>query len=273
MSNRILHLALTDHGLTPAQAEVRLAVTPERLTPATEVRGRLMGPRCRFSSTVEVAYHFRPLPGAAPDQLHLRAIIPEPSLWDPTSPFLYEGPIELWQDGALCHSLRIRRGLRTLAVGAGGLRWNGRPLHLCGRSVDRLDEEPALALRSAGCNLLLVPMRADTAGVWDLADSAGFLVLGRLGASVAPAQLAGCAAHPCHLGWLVRQGSFPGRPPGGIVGLEAADLRSPLSRSEGDFLACSASGSADALATGWPVLVLGPGLAVTPPPSLLGQVE
>ena len=71
----------------------------------TQVRGRLTGPRCPYTTTVEVAYPFREHSrdygeGGSP-RLTLRAIIPEPSWWDPQTPFLYEGPVELWQDGRL----------------------------------------------------------------------------------------------------------------------------------------------------------------------------
>src|SRR4051794_31875314 len=103
MSNSILHIELTDHSLIPAEAEVRLTVVPRVLNAGTEVRGRLMGPRCRFASTVEVAYHSRPqlIPTSRP-AITLRAIIPEASFWEPQSPHLYSGPVELWQDGQRC---------------------------------------------------------------------------------------------------------------------------------------------------------------------------
>src|SRR4051812_29444194 len=112
MSNRILAVTLTTHSSAPAQAEVRAQVQVERLTPTTELRGRLMGPRCSFASTIEVAYHFRPV-----DDTTLRAVIPEASLWDPVSPFLYEGPVELWQDGVRVDRALVRHGLRRFSLG------------------------------------------------------------------------------------------------------------------------------------------------------------
>src|SRR4051812_11934568 len=103
MTNAILKVELSDYSLIPAEAEVRVTVVPQLVNTRTEVRGRLMGPRCRFASTVEVAYHFRPLliPTAQP-ALTVRAIIPEASFWEPQSPHLYAGPLELWQDGQRC---------------------------------------------------------------------------------------------------------------------------------------------------------------------------
>src|SRR5438105_3893021 len=103
MANRIRDFHLRDQLDDPAEAEVWVGVIPEQITPATEVRGRLMGPRCHYASTVEVAYPLRlfvrrpeGLPGLA-----MRVVIPEASLWEPESPFLYLGPIELWEDGKL----------------------------------------------------------------------------------------------------------------------------------------------------------------------------
>src|SRR5437016_5802579 len=115
MPNFILHVELSDYSLIPAEADVRITVVPRIQITATEVRGRLMGPRCRFASTVEVAYHFRPLliPTSQP-ALTVRAIIPEANFWEPQTPHLYSGPLELWQDGHLCDAIQVRHGLRHL---------------------------------------------------------------------------------------------------------------------------------------------------------------
>jgi len=145
MPNRIRHLRIRNHSLVGARAEVHVTVVPEYQTPATEVRGRLMGPSCPYASTIEVAYHLRPLtsphatqapsasagtPTQAPSAsagtptqevgLTVRAIIPEASLWEPECPFLYRGPVELWQDGQRCDQVSVRHGLRTLQLGSRG---------------------------------------------------------------------------------------------------------------------------------------------------------
>ena len=182
------------------------------MTPTTELRGRLTGPRCRFASTVEVAYPLRPfaqLPAnfAAPSA---RVVIPEASLWDPQSPFLYHGQIELWQDGRLCHRVMVSHGLRALTLGPRGLSVNGRPFVLRGRSVSTLTEDEALALRVAGVNLLVVPVGTATAPLCELADRIGFLVLGEIAAadaaSISAVEAVESAAHASCVGWLVRSG-------------------------------------------------------------------
>jgi hypothetical protein len=269
MTNSILHLTLRDHALDPAAAEVHITVTPERLTPNTELRGRLMGPRCRYASTIEVAYHLRPLDpntAAPPGSLAARALIPEPSLWDPASPFLYYGPVELWQDGARADSARVTHGLRTFHLTRAGLRVNARALALRGRRVDAPpSEDEALAWRAAGYSLLLAPADADR--VWDLADDLGFLVLGRPtpGEPIPPRD-----RHASHLGWLLRDGESPeDLPAGSVVGSE---LEGPVPDSVPagvHFLACPPDHLPSARALGLPVLLLGP---PGDSPGLLGHV-
>src|SRR5438105_3300765 len=158
MTNRIRELRLHDQLDDPAEAEAWLSVIPENITPTTEVRGRLVGPRCHYASTVEVAYPVRPfvrrppgLPGLA-----ARVVIPEASLWEPESPFLYQGPIELWEDEQLCERIQLSHGLRVVTLGPRGIRVNGRQITLEGVQGDRFSEDDLVRLHQAGCNLLLV---------------------------------------------------------------------------------------------------------------------
>src|SRR5437763_15625817 len=119
MSQRIRRVELSDPTLVPAEAEVWVTVHLDRLTPTTAVRGRLMGPTCRYAGTVEVAYPLRSLgpsqkpPASEGPALTTRVVIPEPSFWDPESPFLYHGPVELWEDGERREQVTVRHGLRT----------------------------------------------------------------------------------------------------------------------------------------------------------------
>ena len=157
MSNRILQVQVREHSSDPAQAELWISVSAEHVTPTTELRGRLAGPRCLYAATVEVSYPLRPF-SRRPEGLEglaARIVIPEPSLWEPECPFVYQGTVELWQDGARCDQMRIQRGLRHVAYGHGGWRVNGRPLVLNGRSVGECEESQFAAWRRAGCNLLL----------------------------------------------------------------------------------------------------------------------
>src|SRR5690348_16124906 len=184
MDNLIRMLLVRNGPLTPTQAEVWITVIAEHKTPATEVRGRLMGPRCRYSTTVEVAYPLRlPPPQHVPPGvlgLTMRVVIPEASLWEPESPFLYQGPIELCQDGRRCDRVHLSHGLLDVSLGEGGLRLNGRPLTLRGRAVTASSEEEVLALRRTGCNLLVAPVEANTLDLGERADRLGFFLLGHI---------------------------------------------------------------------------------------------
>jgi hypothetical protein len=251
MSNRIRHVEVRDHTLSPAQAEVHVLVTAESRTPTTEVRGRLMGPSCPYSSTVEVAYALRSLPGDG-EALAGRVVIPEASLWEPESPFLYRGPVELWQDGIRCDRVTVSHGLRSLSLGPHGLRVNGRPLTLRGREAGRLSDGEALALRRAGCNLLVTPADEASAALWDTADRLGFLVLGRVAdaGDETLRRLAELERHPSCLGWLAPGDLRARLPSEWRVGVEWDGAALPPGVS---FVV----GTGEAAAAGLPLLVTG----------------
>jgi hypothetical protein len=207
MTNRIRNIRVRNGRLDPAEAEIWLSVDPERLTSTTQVRGRLMGPRCPYATTVEVAYplreHSREYESLGIPHLTLRVIIPEASLWDPQSPFLYQGPVELWQNGQRCDQVQLSHGLRTLNLGPQGLRCNGRLLPLRGVARTQCTEEDARQLHQAGCNTLLVPATASTAGIWDISDRFGFFVLGGLTDQADFSRVKQLAPHVSCLGWVL----------------------------------------------------------------------
>jgi hypothetical protein len=117
MSNRILNVELHTRRADVAEAEVWVSAVAERLTPTTELRGRLVGPKCPGVTTVEVAYALRPFPHPPAELAGLvgRVVIPEPNLWEPERPFVYDGVIELWQDGERC-DVRQVPGYRLVPV-------------------------------------------------------------------------------------------------------------------------------------------------------------
>jgi hypothetical protein len=207
MDNCIRQIIVRDRSLIPAQSEVWISVIAERQTSTTEVRGRLMGPRCPYSSTVEVAYPLRPLSSSKkeiePSGLTSRVIIPEASLWEPQCPFLYLGPIELWQDGQRCDRVVLSHGLRSLRQNEHGLCINGRPLILRGTRIELCSDVEATRLHQTGYNLLIAPVAASSLAVWDQADRLGFLVLGQLGEDAGELRLMETLhPHPSCLGWL-----------------------------------------------------------------------
>jgi hypothetical protein len=262
MINRICRAELNDRTVAPAGAEVWITAHVDAVTPTTELRGRLLGPTCRYSSTVEVAYPLRPLgrhqkpPDSEGPFVTARVLIPEPSLWDPVSPFLYHGRVELWQESERWEQIAVRHGLCSRALTPHGLVWNGRPLSLRAKDMHGCSEQEMQALRASGYNLLIVPVRAATAGLWEQADRIGFLMLGRV-ATTAPALLAELAGHPSCLGFLCgvtrheQCESVRARAPIGVE-LDAPPAQ-PLPPGF-DFVLCASEMREDTTRLGLPVL-------------------
>jgi hypothetical protein len=203
-------LVVHNERLTPAAAEVHLLFQGGGLS-APELRGRLVGPRCLYASTIEVAYPVRPLPGQGPGRLGGRIIIPEPSFWEPACPFLYEGPVELWDDGRRVSLWHVSHGLRSARLGRRGLYWNEQPLLLRGLVRSELAEGEAQQLRQAGLNTLLISLGQtalleEVSAVCEAADRLGFLVLARLPNSPDALRAARLLdEHASLLGWLLPQ--------------------------------------------------------------------
>ncbi len=222
MNNRIRRISIFQARLDPAEAELWVSVYPEQLTSTTVVRGRLMGPRCQYASTVEVAYplreHSRQYEKEGEPRLIMRVIIPEPSLWEPETPFLYQGPVELWQKGQGCDEVQLSHGLREFRLSPQGIRWNGRILSIRGVERSGTSEQDALELRRAGCNALLAPV--SSVSLWQDADRFGFLMLGRMMSRSQFQQAHELWRHPCCLGWV----------------LDAKLLEDPLGRAVGGNL-------------------------------------
>ena len=145
MANRIRSVEIRNRVLNPAEAEFFVQVVPEHANEKTEIRGHFRGPLCVYASTVEVRYPLQPL-ASGEESFRKRVIIPEPSWWEPATPFLYDGTIELWEDGKLCDGTEVRHGLRVLRRRENRLLLNGRAFHVQGTCyrppVARTSSEP-----------------------------------------------------------------------------------------------------------------------------------
>lgn len=178
MTNSLRELSVRLSRLTPTEAEIVLSLTCALPHATTEIRGRLMGPNCQHSTTIEIAHPVHALPRSS-DQPHLRRahiVIPEPAWWDCESPFLYHGPIELWEHEHKIDEVRLRIGLRHAEWKGETLHWNGRPIELRSEAVAEIDDGLLHSLRERQVNSVVVP--ADLARtVWPIADRAGILVM------------------------------------------------------------------------------------------------
>jgi hypothetical protein len=201
---------VTTPVLSPTEAEVHFAFHLRADIAGAELRGRLAGPRCPYSSTIEIAYPIRPPVRSGPMSRQIitgRVVIPEPSLWDPIAPFLYQGIIELVVGGEALMRVQVSHGLRSLHWGPQGLRWNGQPLALRTQRIDRATAQQALDWHAAGVNTWLIDYHAGAGYLCALADRFGFLVLMALEGAPDPALLSALSEHACCAGWIVRDES------------------------------------------------------------------
>lgn len=269
--------------LQPAEVELHVDFHLDQPLEELELRGRLMGPRCAYASTVEVAYHLRFLGWPAPKSGHIqgRIIIPEPSLWEPMCPHLYHGPLELWQAGQPLVQVQASIGLRHATLKQ-GLFWNGHLLPLHGRVVGSLNDASARELRHAGVNLVLVPPDEDAGQILEVAGRHGLLVLFHL---TDPGQkginLGLTLPHePSWLGCLVRvellekeafQFCSSPNQRGRLLGVELISFGNRP--GVGNFICCPAGLLPAAAETRVPVLLRGRPEIVPDGMALLGYIE
>jgi hypothetical protein len=197
MPARIDDVTIKPVRLTPTEAELAVEVTYSPAPAACELHGRLMGPTCAYSTTVEVAYPIRKSRVSEDDPRKLigRVIIPEPSWWDPDSPFLYTAVVELWSDTGKIDATRFSCGLRTAKLTPNGLWWNGRSLDLQTKLTASQTEAEWVHARAEGFNGVKVP--ASVAGAaWDYGDRFGLLIVPDQPARVDTIR------HPSALGWM-----------------------------------------------------------------------
>jgi hypothetical protein len=115
VNNCIRETRVEIRRLTPTEADVWFIAELDSVSPGTELRGRLVGPKCPGVTTVEVPYVLcrpRGLDADSPKNLAVHALIPEPNMWTEQTPFVYEGPLELWQDNKLCDVVSLSVGLK-----------------------------------------------------------------------------------------------------------------------------------------------------------------
>jgi Glycosyl hydrolases family 2 len=197
MAPRIVEVTIRPVRLTPTEAELTVELKCTHHNPGVVLRGRLTGPTCAYSTTVEVAYPIRMLRlgGGGPPKLLGRVVIPEPSWWDPESPFLYAGVAELWEGEEKVEVGRVQCGLRSAKSTPAGVWWNGRPLDLRAKPEPSASEAEWARARAEDFNAVVVPA-AEAEAAWAYADRAGLLVVTD---SPRPVDT---FRHPSALGWL-----------------------------------------------------------------------
>jgi hypothetical protein len=116
MANRIQRTTILHRRVSPMEVELWVVVEADSTNTGTELRGRLVGPKCPGVETIQVAYPIRmmPRPAGQPENAVVgRVIIPEPNLWTRETPFFYEGTVALWQDEVRCDESALTVSLKT----------------------------------------------------------------------------------------------------------------------------------------------------------------
>ncbi len=198
-----LQIALTRWN--PAEAEITFSLVPDDPSRNVELRGKLHGPHCLFSETIEVAYPIKPLPRSG-ELVRSQVYLPDPCPWSPAAPFLYTAHYELWVDNERIVQEQRSLGLKDLLLHPRkGLKLNQQPLELRGlaqRSAE-LDFEP---MRKLGVNLVMAPVNEATLPVWTAGDRHGFFVLGEIDPEDEPTIWLAhetLSQHVSALGWVV----------------------------------------------------------------------
>ncbi len=140
----------------------------------------------------------------------LRTVIPEPSMWDPESPFLYSGPLGIWQGDKLLEQQTVQVGFIGWGLGTRGLRVNGKYLDLQAAVVARLDVETAGRLREQHVNCVVVNVGDALPATWDIADRYGFFVLGRISQVADWYRARALEGRPSSLGWILGRPALEG---------------------------------------------------------------
>lgn len=279
MTNRIRNVVVRDHRIDPMEAEIRITVEPAEMTASTEVRGRFVGPRSIYGNTVEVAYPLRELPktSASPDipGITVHAVIPEPNLWDPATPFVYDGLLELRQNGKCVDRAEIRHALSSVRLGARGLRLNDKPITIRGTVRADTMKDDSAHLRRSHANAILAPISSQDPSLWRTAEELGFLVIGyvktsseaRRAAVLASGRLDRKTPYASTLGWLLTEVALQQESIGsadiqllssigGIVGVEIGSGQPPSLPTGVSFVACREELHSSLVGFSLPVLLL-----------------
>ncbi len=205
MAQNPIKLALRQQRLDPTEAEVWVSVIKDPGQSISDMDGRFVGPRCRYASTVEVAYPLRPVPHLAddPGSITKRVVIPEPSMWTPQSPFLYEVSLRTVEGDS--ETIELVHGLRMLEFKPQGISLNGQRFTPKVVAGEEWSDSQMERLRQQEVNTLLVDMHGVNLRLWDRADQLGFFIVGELSTAQSLPLTAMVGQHPCTLGWLIDQ--------------------------------------------------------------------
>ncbi|MFO0865964.1 MAG: hypothetical protein U0744_15160 [Gemmataceae bacterium] len=215
MNDPLASLEVFERRLDLLDAELWIIGPPE-------MTGRLAGPKTRYASTIEIPFYLQKIPHPDAPAGGQRVLIPEPSLWSPQMPYLYEAKLDLGPLG----KAKFAWGFRRLAWTKDAFRVNGTLAELKAERRSQLTEVDALALREAGINVVVLPLI--DAAAWDIADRVGMFLIGEVSDRIDLAR--SLRWHPSALGWILRaeQSAEALRSPHSITPFLGVDSSGPV---------------------------------------------
>jgi hypothetical protein len=186
----VAHVAVRTEAATGrVTASVRLAAASGPGT-AVELEVREHAPEGEGPVVATTAGEGPSTPGEASE---LSAVVPDPHLWSPASPFLYDVTVSVRCGATITDAVTVTTGLRTVTTEGGRVLLNGAPVEL--RGVLDQDIHPGSALRSGdgkeleelfaaaqrmGFNLLRCHIKRPDPVYFEIADRLGMMVWAEL---------------------------------------------------------------------------------------------
>jgi beta-galactosidase len=180
---------ITPQNVTAASADlsVKALVKNSSISPQTaEVRATLMDSQGAVVKTFDAK---RNVPAGQSVAVEFSGVIPQPKLWSPAAPNLYQMKVEVLRDGRVVDEVTQPTGFRNLVfeIATGRVKLNGQPIVLTGGNLHQEIESKAAAMadddfrtnyafmQDLGFNWIRLPHYPHAQLEYDLCDQLGLL--------------------------------------------------------------------------------------------------
>ena len=126
-----------------------------------QLAGHVLGPRCDFARTLPATISLRPTQTSS--GLQSVAVVPDPCLWTPDLPMLYEVRVELRRGDEVVATVERPLAIRMFGPRGRDLNFSGRRWVLRGVRRDTAPDAPITAWREAGAAMLVEVLDDDLA--------------------------------------------------------------------------------------------------------------
>lgn len=149
------NLVLYCGSVNAMETRVR-AWLPSAVESDVQLTGSVLGPHCEFARTLPATVPLRPT--AASSGVQSVAVVPDPCLWTPELPMLYDVRVELRLGGDVVATAQRPLAIRKLEPRGRDLNLSGKRWVLRGVRRSNVPHEPLGAWREAGAAMLLTDL-------------------------------------------------------------------------------------------------------------------